>query len=146
MKRRLMALGALTGLLLGSGCQERIPYHFSKVGRVIDSVAAQGLVGIEVACMIEQRDCDEDCDCDSCSCSCDVEYKEHSKTYSALDGHFYIPYDRPCVLFFRDIDEGRNGGWYAERTVDLCSDDCDLLVELTPHYESCASSEQSCDD
>jgi len=132
MKSRLVGCGVLAVVLLGAGCEDAVPFHFSKTGRVVDAITGQGLVGIEIQCMVEKRDCDDDCDCGHCDCDCDVEYKEHSKTYSARDGYFYVPYDEPCILFIKDIDEQRNAGQFGERQVEFCSDDNELLVELTP--------------
>jgi hypothetical protein len=146
MNTRLIAGGALALLFVSAGCQENVPFHFAKQGRVVDSATAQGLVGIEIKCMLEERDCDDDCDCDECDCDCDVEYKDHSKTYSARDGHFYIPYDEPCILFIKDIDEQRNAGWFGKRQVEFCSDDSELLVELTPQLETCAGADGECGD
>jgi hypothetical protein len=144
MNAQLTGVVALAALLFGFGCEESIPFHYAKHGRVIDSSTQQGLVGIEVACMIEKRDCDDDCHCESCGCDCEIKYEEHTKTYSARDGYFYVPYDEPCILFLKDIDDDRNAGRFDERRVEFCSDDSELVVELTRLTSTCVAVDHSC--
>lgn len=146
MNSKLLASGVLAVVLMGAGCDETMPFHYAKAGRLVDSTTGQGLMGLEVRCMVEERDCDDDCDCGHCDCDCEVEYKEHSKTYSARDGYFYVPYDEPCILFITDIDQERNSGWFDERKVEFCSDDSELLVELTPLATTCTPTDHRCGD
>lgn len=120
----------LVSCWLGSGCRKGTFDH-GVSGRVVDSRTGEGIVGMEITCMIEERDCDYDCDsCGHCDCDCETEYTEESRTYSARDGYFYAPYNEPCELWFHDVDEGRNGGRFADRSAASCAEDGEVIVEL----------------
>lgn len=141
----LCLLAALAG-----GCEDR--FEHSKQGQVVDAETGEGIVGIQVRCMTRDDDCGDcgarccqgqtDCACDgaaSCTagaCSschdcddCDYD-EEHSKTYTAYQGYFYIPYNKRCQLRFEDVDDDRNGGCYGERRTTFSENDSLLVVEL----------------
>ncbi|MCP4679439.1 MAG: hypothetical protein GY854_28910 [Deltaproteobacteria bacterium] len=86
-------------------------------GHVIDQNTGEGIVDIEVSCMLPDGSVAED-------------------TYTALgDGSFKLRYDAsaPCeVLKFQDLDEEENGGPYQTKLLDFEENMDDLVIEMTP--------------
>jgi hypothetical protein len=78
-----------------------VMYAFSKSGKVVDKHTGEGIYGLQVSCVVSNRN--------------DVE----DSTYTYEDGGFVLGFDRECnMIVIEDVDGEENGGYYGDRVIN----------------------------